>query len=64
MVKAASLFKSLQAGETKYLGKRKISKIDSYLSRLYLKQQTIKRSRSYIALILTNLANYIDAVGR
>lgn len=31
MVKIASLFKSLQAGQAKYLGKRKIGKTDSYL---------------------------------
>lgn len=40
MVKAASLFKSLQAGETKYLGKRKISKIDSYLSHMTILKAT------------------------
>jgi hypothetical protein len=34
MVLAASLFKGLQAGERKYIGKRKIGKVDSYLAHI------------------------------
>ena len=36
MVKVASLFKSLQPGQAKYLGKREIGKTDSYLSAITL----------------------------